>query len=133
MAEIDPKDYESTIPVNLDMLNVKRKVPRQLRPFLRGPVPIWWLAVAAELPGKALAVGLALWYRKGIIDAETVRPSWKLWKMLGIGRHAARRGLANLEAAGLVTVERKVGKNPLVTISTSPPQASEPESQLRGI
>jgi hypothetical protein len=29
--------------------------------FLKGPVPMPWLATAARLPGKALAVGIALW------------------------------------------------------------------------
>jgi len=34
----------------------------------------------------------------------------------GVDRDAKRRGLAALEAAGLVTVERKPGRNPIVTI-----------------
>ncbi len=128
LPEINSQDYESATPMKLDAL-LKRKIPRQLRPFLRGPIPIWWLAKAAGLPGRTLAVGLALWYRKGITNMDTVKPSWKLWATLGIGRHAAYRGLANLEAAGLVAIDRRVGRNPLVTIRTVPPDAANAVEQ----
>jgi hypothetical protein len=114
-----PEDYTATSREDLEAF-VKKKVPRQLHPFLRGPVPLWWLVRAAALPGKALAVGIALWYRKGVTDRDVVRPSWKLWDRFGVGRHAAYRALSNLEAAGLIAVERQVGKNPTVTITTAP-------------
>ena len=34
--------------------------------FLKGPIPLPWLAVAATLPGKALAVGIIIWFLQGI-------------------------------------------------------------------
>ncbi len=119
MPSFRPEDYTATSREDLEAF-VKKKVPRQLHPFLRGPVPLWWLVRAAALPGKALAVGIALWYRKGVTDRDVVRPSWKLWDRFGVGRHAAYRALSNLEAAGLIAVERQVGKNPTVTITTAP-------------
>ena len=33
--------------------------------FLRGPIPLDWLSAAAQLPGKTLNVGVALWWLKG--------------------------------------------------------------------
>jgi len=119
LPSFEPVNFAAASPADLESF-VKKKVPRQLHPFLRGPVPLWWLGRAAVLPGKALAVGIALWYRKGVTDRDIVRPSWKLWEKFGIGRHAAYRALRNLEAAGLVAVERQVGKNPTVTITVEP-------------
>lgn len=118
MDEFDLEDYKAAS--HSTARTPVRRARRQAHPFLRGPVPIWWLARAARLPGKALAVGIALWFRKGIVGRDTVKPSWALWRRLGIGRHAAYRDLRNLEASGLVTVKRRVGKNPIVKITTEP-------------
>ena len=92
----------------------------QKYPFLKGPIPRWWLERAATLPGKAFTIGVVLWYRMGITKKQEVRPSWKLWAKFSIGRHAAYRGLHNLETAGLISVERHVGKNPVVTVTAVP-------------
>ena len=72
------------------------------------------------MPGKAFTVGVVLWYRIGITKKDVVRPSWKLWAKFSIGRHAAYRGLYNLEKAGLISVKRCVGKNPVVNVTTVP-------------
>ena len=42
-------------------------------------------------------------------------PNDRLTKQ-GADRRAKRRALANLEAAGLITVEREEGKTPVVTL-----------------
>ena len=42
-------------------------------------------------------------------------PNGRLTKQ-GANRRAKRRALANLEAAGLITVERQGGKTPVVTL-----------------
>ena len=94
--------------------------PRQKYPFLKGPIPRWWLERAATLPGKAFTIGVVLWYRMGITKKNKVRPSWKLWAKFSIGRHAAYRGLKQLESAELICVERCIGKNPVVTVITEP-------------
>ena len=44
---------------------VKGKPTRQRRAreeFIRGPFPVRWMAEAAQLPGPALAVALAIWH-----------------------------------------------------------------------
>lgn len=98
----------------------ERTKTRQKYPFLKGPIPRWWLERAATLPGKAFTIGVVLWYRMGITKKQIVRPSWKLWAKFSIGRHAAYRGLNNLEKAGLISVQRCIGKNPVVTVTTMP-------------
>lgn len=34
--------------------------------FLKGPIPLPWLQGAARLPGKALHVGVVLWFLSGL-------------------------------------------------------------------
>ena len=84
--------------------------------FLRGPVPLAWLRRAAELRGKALAVGLALWFLRGVLKRRTVRLTGRTLRRFGIGRKPGYLGLKNLEAAGLARVRRQAGRSPVVTI-----------------
>ena len=41
--------------------------------FLKGPVPFSWLAKAARCGGRALHVGIILWYRAGLERSPTIR------------------------------------------------------------
>jgi hypothetical protein len=90
--------------------------PARRDKFLRGPVPQPWLRRAAELPGKALAVGLALWFLRGCRGRWTVRLTRRTLQRFGVRRKPGYLGLKNLEAAGLVRVRRRVGVSPVVTI-----------------
>jgi hypothetical protein len=84
--------------------------------FLKGPVPWPWIEVAAKLPGKALALGIALWRLAGAVKSQTVRLSNAEVAALGIDRNSKSRALRDLERAGLITVERRPGCSPRVTI-----------------
>ena len=80
------------------------------RNFLRGPIPIPWLIAAAKLPGRSLHVGLALWYYAGMRSTHQINfPIRWLKTAFNMERHAAYRGLAALEKAGLVSVARYRG------------------------
>jgi hypothetical protein len=84
--------------------------------FLKGPIPLTWLALAATLPGKALAIGMLIWFLQGVQKRRTVKlaPSWL--RRFSIERQAAYRALKALEHARLITVARKRGESPMVTI-----------------
>jgi hypothetical protein len=84
--------------------------------FLKGPVPWPWIEVAAKLPGKALAVGIALWRLAGAVKSKTIRLSNAEVSELGCDRNAKSRALRDLERAGLITVERQPGCSPRVTL-----------------
>ncbi len=71
---------------------------------------------AAALPGKALAIGLVLWFKAGVSSSHTVPASGSLLRRFGVGRGAARCGLLSLEIAGLIKVKRHAGRCPVVTI-----------------
>lgn len=83
-----------------------------------GPIPLTWLSKACRLRGRALAVAMALWFKAGVQrKAPTVVLSHVLLNRFGVtNRKAGYHGLALLEAAGLVEVERHRGRCPRVTI-----------------
>jgi hypothetical protein len=87
---------------------------RQVRPFLRGPIPWHWLLAASALPGRALAVGVAVWFQAGLRGTRSDLPINT--SRLAVPRSSADRGLVELERAGLVTADRHRGRCPRVTI-----------------
>lgn len=115
-------------PIDLEQFRARRGVEpqpakRQRPPrhrsgewFLKGPIPGAWLTRAAVLSYRALRVGLAIWYLVGLKKCRAVKPTWETWKRFGLSRDAARHGLAALEGAGLVSVDRHRGRCPVVTI-----------------
>lgn len=95
----------------------RRRAVRRRERFLKGPVPWPWLLRAMGLPGRALHVGVYVWFFAGLQRSETVVLTMsRLQRELGFSRATATRGLAALEAAGLVSVERAPGRAPRVTI-----------------
>ena len=115
-------------PLDLDQFRAKRN--GELRPaklkrlprhkagewFLKGPIPGGWLHRAAELPGRALHVALAVWYLAGLEKSQRVKVTWGVFDRFGVSPDAGRRGLAALEQDGLVLVKRSPGRCPVVTI-----------------
>lgn len=116
MDSFDPKNL--ALPSRGGGCSVSRKPPRhrQGEKFLKGPIPWECLAEAAQLPGKAFRVGIALWFLAGIKSSGTVTLSGSVLEDFGVKRHAAYRGLKVLEDAGLVSAKRHPGRNPIVTI-----------------
>ena len=96
--------------------------PKERRPkaikgkFLRGPIPLHWLAQAEHLSGKCLAVGVVLWFLRGLKDKSTFTLEKRWCEQFGLGRGAVRRCLTRLEEAGLISVERRPGCSPVVSI-----------------
>lgn len=87
--------------------------------FLRGPIPMDWLCAAARAAGhgSGFQVAIALWYLSGLNrQSKTVKLSGSVLREMGVERHAGYRGLAALEQAGLVSVERPSGQSPVVTL-----------------
>jgi len=88
-------------------------------------IPIGWLSAAARLPGKSLHTGVALWCEAGSATSSTIPLSNVYSLDFGVDRNAKYRALAWLERAGLVTVERKLGRSPVVTIQHTPMEPHE--------
>jgi hypothetical protein len=100
--------------------SVRDEAPLRVKEkFLRGPIPLVWLEQACQLPGRApLAVALAIWWLRGMRDRFDRLPltSDSLRRFGVFNRQAKDRGLRALERAGLIRVERRQGKNPMVAI-----------------
>lgn len=94
-------------------LKVTRRGPR---PKYIRTVPLAWAMRAAALPGKSLAVAIAVRYLAGISKRQSVILSNGMRNRFGIKRNAGRRALKWLEGAGLVRVEHSGNKSPRVTI-----------------
>jgi hypothetical protein len=84
-------------------------------------VPLPWLESAARLPGKSLHAGVALWYAAGLARSPTIALSNVAGNKFGLDRNAKYRALGWLEGAGLIRVERKLGRSPVVTILAPEP------------
>ena len=84
--------------------------------FLKGPIPLNWLAKAARQPGKALHVAIAIWFLAGVTRSRNVVLSSNLMFSFGASRFSTYRGLKALEEAGLLKVIRHPGRGPRITI-----------------
>ena len=84
--------------------------------FLKGPSDWRGLGRAGRLPGRALHVAVVLHLLAGMRKCATVRLGRTYMEQMGVDRHAQYRALRVLEKAGLVSVSRKRGGAPLVTI-----------------
>jgi hypothetical protein len=105
----------------------KAKAKRSTEPFIRGPIPANWTWRAASLPGRAMAVAMYIRYLAGFRQARTVwLATFHLEKRAGIPRWTFRRGLRELERAGLVSVVIQRGSSQIrVTIL----ELKEPEQE----
>jgi hypothetical protein len=120
------------LPIDPDRFRVRRThvrssgkppTPTKGDPFLKGPIPLTWLEAAACLPGKSLHAGLALWFAAGLARSASVPLSNISGVRFGLDRSAKYRALAWLEKAGLITVERKLGRAPVVTLLSPGPSS----------
>ena len=84
--------------------------------FIKGPLPLIWFEKAAILPGKALHVALAIWYRVGLERQSTVKLGQKVMSRFGVSRDAKYDALRRLVEAGLIEIEQLPGKAPIVTV-----------------
>lgn len=97
--------------------------------FLRGPIPLRWLRQAGGLPGKALHVGIAIWFLVGLRKSYVVALSLSaVARDFGIDRATTSRGLAQLARAGLVSVERHPGRKVTVRVVHAVGERSAPQS-----
>jgi len=99
--------------------------------YLPGPIPVSWLSSAARLPGKSLHVAVALCVLRGSQKSRVVPLSNITSLRFGLDRNAKYRALAWLEEAGLIAVERKLGRAPVVTILEAKDDAAGTETTAR--
>jgi hypothetical protein len=111
MAQI-PGDRPHGKPERGQSLSALREGER----FFAGPIPLRWLEEAARLPGKTLHAGIALWFAAGLAKSAKIPLSNISGCRFGLDRNSKYRALEWLEGARLISVVRRPGKTPMVTI-----------------
>ena len=86
--------------------------------FIKGPIPLDWIEVAIPLGRKAINVAMAIWYCYGFKHETEIKLTPTKLKPFRVTTETARTILHKFEAAGLVSVDRKQGRSPLVTIKS---------------
>ena len=91
--------------------------------FIRGPIPVAWMRDAAALGSSALRTGIALWFVAGCRrNPSSLRLTAECRDLLGLSRTDVSRGLAKLESAGLVAIQRTSKQAaPAVSLKRVPP------------
>lgn len=84
--------------------------------FLKGPIPLDWLTSAAQLPGKAINVGIALWWLDGMSKTGILKLTRQSQLALNISKDAERDGLRRLQRAGLIELTTRPGQRHNVRI-----------------
>ncbi len=84
--------------------------------FIKGPIPLTWLMAASHLPGRAVNMGLLIWYRVGLEGKNRVQITRKISHLMGMKKDTAARALYALERAGLIKIARPRGSAPVVTL-----------------
>lgn len=80
------------------------------------PVRFDWLEKACSIPGKALSLSVGLWRLASIYKTPAVRLTRNAMARACVSRYAATDALRRLEDAGLIIVERRQGRSPMVTL-----------------
>lgn len=75
-----------------------------------------WISSAADLPGKAVHVALAIFWLVGMRPQRQVKMTRKALNLFNVSEDAYRDALPRLEAAGLIKVSRFPGQRALVEI-----------------
>ncbi len=119
------------LPIDLDRLRIEPRLkprhdqkpprPKPGEHFLKGPIPLPWLETAARLPGKSIHASVAIWYAAGLTRSRSVALSNVAGLRFGLDRNAKYRALQWLESAGLIAVERKLGRAPVIKILNREP------------
>lgn len=99
--------------------------------FLKGPIPLDWVNQACQSQGRAIDVGLAIWFLTYMKRKQPITLTQRTLDHFALNRHAGYRGLKGLEANGLVEVLRAPGKAARVCLRKIPPRYLEDYGKVR--
>ena len=99
-----------------DQVNARYRECKRTDPFIKGPIPLKWVMRANALPGKAGAVGLALWFLAGVKGTRSFKVTAEAVRVAACSRQAFSHGLNALEGADLIAVRRQPGARPEVML-----------------
>lgn len=103
---------ETEIQTSASRLHAERAKQR----FLKGPIPLSDLTIAARLPGRALALYIAILHQADLTRSSRVKLPRALLDNFSIDKDAKSRALKVLEQAGLISVQQRPGCNSTVIV-----------------
>jgi hypothetical protein len=112
MKDLDPEKFR----FHGKPKNKKKKPKTGSGHFIKGPIPVNWIARANKFGSPAGLVGPVLWYISGLTKSKTVVLTSRKIKEFNLSRYIKYEGLKALEKAELIAVERRKKQNPIVTI-----------------
>jgi hypothetical protein len=91
-------------------------VPRKIRHGHFVKVPCWWIERLAKSTRHraTFVVALHLLYQHWKLRGQPIKLANGILKMEGVSRRAKWRALGELERAGLITIERRRRKSPVI-------------------
>ena len=92
-----------------------RKLERRRKHFVR--VPWHWIEALSGATGQTWQLALHLLYLHWKDNGAPIKLANGMLEMDGINRKAKSRGLSELECRGLITVERRPKKSPIVKLN----------------
>lgn len=101
--------------------NKVKKAPKHKKGelFLQGPIPWNWIAKASQVNGKGstLKLVMAIWFHSGLSGhSAVIKITRRTLNDLGLERNSVYRAIKTLEKAKLISVLRKKGARPSITI-----------------
>jgi len=123
-------------PLSLGTPPTERKVTGptkpKVAPYLGGPVPMAWLADAERAGGSALALGVSLWFHRGLRKkfGPILRVNAAVRKAMALTPDQARRAIAALASKGLIHVHTG-GRGRCAEVEIRDPPGSAPSVDLR--
>src|SRR5262245_16637532 len=126
---MDPSQFDpARLAIDKNKFPIAAPVARRSRPprprsgewFIKGPIPGEWIARAATVGGRALRVAIAIWCEAGMKRSRTVRLSAEMQRRFSICQGTCKRALAELQGAGLISVNQQSGRRPRITIEDAP-------------
>ena len=106
------------IPKNKTLIAIKQKerLGKVKGRFLKGPISMDWLERVGQCPGKAMQVAIAIWHMVGMTGERTIKIPKAVLQKLGVNRYALHRALPAMEKAGVISVVKRSGASPEITV-----------------
>lgn len=109
--------WDGNIPVGSSSPSSSSPTGKTRQPgyFVKGPIPLDWLQLASRCGKLSISVAVLLWYQHGLQRGQgPIRVTHRLLDHFGIHPRTAKRVLAAMAEANLITVRFRRGASPVV-------------------
>lgn len=109
---------EQQVTLNTTEKLMKIKHAKKRNGFIKGPIPLLWIAEVCKLSKSAIKVALAICFLRGIHGDVWFKLGNSTVSRFCLTRQSKSSGLRELEQAGLIQIKRIAGSLPSVKVSS---------------